>query len=429
MRNCGQWDILYERQLAVSTAVRIEGCVSGVLKMLLLVNSPPWGSGTGEQYLRSLAAHLPQGSLCRYSTVQQATPGGHQEWVGFPSAVARLRSSALPILSSIAYGSFRLGGLERLLRDVIAFSERESPQLLWASLSSPAMYLLAHRVAASLNIPLVSSVLDPPGYLAANMRFDPFTRNSVREEFSACLLASRRVAVVSEEMAEEYGRDYGAVCTVIRSGIHPSLWAPERRVELNPEELVIGFAGSMYGKSEWRALLRSIESTKGVLRGRRIRIRFVGRWPRLGVPRRDFVEHYQPVSPAEAIRLMSEVDLCYLPYWFDRRYAETVEMSFPSKLPAYVAAGRPVLYHGPAESTPARFLKRYPVGVSCHSNQPAALLEAIERCVWDTDLRRGYSAARSRALEVELGLEAMVCGFADFLGVERSELAPLRRAD
>lgn len=126
---------------------------------------------------------------------------------------------------------------------------------------------------------------------------------------------------------------------------------------------------------------------------------------------------------------MSEADLCYLPYWFDRRHAETVKMSFPSKLSAYVAAGRPVLFHGPADSTPARFLDRYAVGVSCNSDQPATLLEAIERCAWDADLCRGYPAARSRALEEELGLEAMIRRFADFLSVKRSDLAPLRKVD
>ena len=119
---------------------------------------------------------------------------------------------------------------------------------------------------------------------------------------------------------------------------------------------------------------------------------------------------------------MSEGDLCYLPYWFDRRYARTTQLSFPSKLSAYVAACRPILYHGPATSTPARFLSKYPVGVSCVSNSSTSLLGAIERCVWDEELLRGYPAARCKALEEELGLEAMIRRFAIFLGVDRSDL-------
>jgi hypothetical protein len=400
--------------------------MSEIPKMLLLVNSPPWGTGTGEHYLRSLAHHLPEGALCRYSIVQEEGPPDHEEWLGFRSTVTKLRLPALPILSSIAYARFRMGGLARLLRSVIAFSEREKPSLIWAVLSSPVIYLLAHRVAASLKVPLICSVLDPPNYLIENLRLDPFVRMSVKEEFRSCLLASRQVAVISDEMAEEYAVTYGAACTVIRSGIHPSLWAAERPTDPDPNELVIGFAGSMYAKSEWRAFLRSIESVKGVLRGRKMKIRFVGRWPRFGVPRTDVAEHYRPVSPAEAIRLMSEVDLCYLPYWFGRRYAATAQLSFPSKLSAYVAAGRPVLYHGPASSTSAHFLTKYPVGVSCGSNNASSILGAIERCAWDTALLRGYPTARSKALEEELGLERMIRQFAVFLGAERSELAPLR---
>ncbi len=394
--------------------------------MLLLVNSPPWGKGTGEHYLRSLAEHLPRGALCRYSIVQQEPPGDHSEWLGFPSAVTTFRLPALPVLSSIAYLRFRMRGLRPLLRSVFSFSERERPQMIWAVLSSPLIYLLAHRVAAALKIPLLVSVLDPPDYLAKNLHLDPFARRNANQQFSRCMRSSRRVAVMSEQMAEEYGRIYGAACTVVRSGVHPSLWAAERAATAEASELVIGFAGSMYAKGEWRALLRSIESVKGVLHGRRVKIRFVGRWPRLGMPRTALVEHHEPVSPAEAIRLMSEVDFCYLPYWFDRSYARTVQLSFPSKLSAYVAAGRPVLYHGPAGSTPTRFLARYPVGVCCGSNQAAPLVAAMEHCAGNPELLHGYPAARSRALAEELGLEASIRQFAAFLGIARSDLASLR---
>jgi glycosyltransferase involved in cell wall biosynthesis len=404
---------------------RIEGRLSGVPKVLLLVNSPPWGSGTGEHYLRSLAGHLPQGALCRYSTIQGEARGGHEEWLGFPSIFSEFKFPALPVVSSLTYLRFRMGGLARLLSSILAFSERERPKLIWAVLSSPVMYLLAHRTAALLRIPLICSILDPPDYLIENLHLDPFVRKIVNEEFRLCMLASRRVAVMSEEMGKEYSRIYGAACTVIRSGVHPSLWAPERPMATDPKTLVIGFAGSLYAKNEWRALLRSFESVKGVLHGRKIKIKFVGHWPRLGVPRTPAVEYHKPVSPAEAIRLMSEVDLCYLPYWFDRRYARTAQLSFPSKLSAYVAAGRPVLYHGPTNSTPTQFLAKYEVGISCGSNDTAQLIRAIERCAWDRDFLRSYPAARFKALEEELGLEAVIRQFAMFLGVERSDLAAM----
>ena len=247
----------------------MEAGLSGVPKVLLLVNSPPWGSGTGEHYLRSLAAHLPPGALCRYSTIRDEAPGNHDEWLGFVSTVTKLRLPALPILSSLAYVGFRTRGLPRLLRSVLRFSEQERPGVIWAVLSSPGMYLLAHRVAASLKLPLLCSVLDPPDYLIENLHLDPLVRSMVNEEFKLCMLASRGVAVMSEAMADEYARLYGVACTVIRSGVHPSLWAPQGATALSQKELVIGFAGSMYAKKEWRALLRSIESVQGVLRGKK----------------------------------------------------------------------------------------------------------------------------------------------------------------
>lgn len=399
--------------------------VSQLPKILLLVNNPPWGAESGQHYLGALARHIPSGALCRYSTVQEAIPAGHRDWLGFPSAATRIRMPALPVFSTLAYAAFARNGVEKLLRSLLEYAKQEKVEKIWAVVTSPVTYLLAHRAAAALQIPMVCTVLDPPEYLIGNLRMDPDTGRAVSEEFAACVRASERVAVVSHGMAAEYSRRFDAKCIVMPAGIHPSLWMPERPRKSNPEELVIGFAGGLYAKREWQALLGSIQSVGGTLGGRRIKIRFVGRWPLRGVSRPGCVAYHAPVSQSEAIRLMSETDVCYLPYWFDSRHETTVRLSFPSKLSSYVAAGRPILYHGPAESSPAYFLSKHPVGVCCHSNEHKALLEAMERCIEDEAFLAGYCQARAKALDEELGAEAMLRSFARLLGAERSELAPL----
>ena len=55
----------------------------------------------------------------------------------------------------------------------------------------------------------------------------------------------------------------------------------------NTGEIIIGFAESMYAKNESRTLFKSIESIKGLLRGKSIKIKFVGKWPKLGMPQTE----------------------------------------------------------------------------------------------------------------------------------------------
>ena len=75
-------------------------------------------------------------------------------------------------------------------------------------------------------------------------------------------------------------------------------------------------------------------------------------------------------STTDAVAILSECDVCYVPYWFDAAFRAGVELSFPNKVSLYLATGRPVFFHGPRRSTPTRFLERWPVGLACHSLEP-----------------------------------------------------------
>ena len=57
-------------------------------------------------------------------------------------------------------------------------------------------------------------------------------------------------------------------------------------------------------------------------------------------------------ATTDAVAILSACDVCYVPYWFDEAFRPGVELSFPNKVSLYLAAGRPILYHGPEQATP-----------------------------------------------------------------------------
>jgi hypothetical protein len=132
------------------------------------------------------------------------------------------------------------------------------------------------------------------------------------------------------------------------------------------------------------------------------------------------------LSLADALTELASTDVAYVPYWFDRGHARAAQTSFPNKISAYVAAGVPVFYHGPRESSPADFLQRYPVGQSCHSLDAADIQRTLRTLLFDRALRESFARARQCVLEECLGLEAMLRRFAELLGIERDQLLPLR---
>jgi hypothetical protein len=129
-------------------------------------------------------------------------------------------------------------------------------------------------------------------------------------------------------------------------------------------------------------------------------------------------------STTDALRVLSQCDVCYVPYWFDKAFEPGVELSFPNKVSLYLAAGRPIFFHGPRESTPTHFLERWPVGVSSHSLDAEAIVAALTTAATDARFHDRAAAAIPDALGAELGMHVFRRRFAEFLGVDDAVLAP-----
>ncbi|MBC8144735.1 MAG: hypothetical protein H7X80_04060 [bacterium] len=97
-------------------------------------------------------------------------------------------------------------------------------------------------------------------------------------------------------------------------------------------------------------------------------------------------------------------------------------MAFPTKLSTYLATGRPILYHGPHDSTPRRFFDRYPAAVCVHSLREDELIASLTSLAVDGELYRRCTAAGADALREELGHATTRKRFAEFIGLSESEL-------
>ena len=119
---------------------------------------------------------------------------------------------------------------------------------------------------------------------------------------------------------------------------------------------------------------------------------------------------------------MSEVDVAYLPYWFDESYSIAVRLSFPSKFSTYLASGRPVFFHGPEDSSPANFIKKFPVGLCCHSLEESEIIRCLERFITDKDFYASATEAGQRALNQELNLDIFLSHFTELIGISKEKL-------
>ena len=315
--------------------------------------------------------------------------------------------------------------LPKLLDQVAAFAEQMKPDLLWVPLAGPTMINIAGGLPRRLGIPMITTVWDPPDYALPHywsIRGSALDR--VMNRFGDAIRGSTRCAVASSEMKAAYEARYGTPCVPMIHGLPEREWIAPAGMRAPNEPFVIGYAGSLYARREWDALIAALGAANWRVGGREAIVRVLASGIDVRVTGPARIEFLGWHSTTDAVRILSGCDVCYVPYWFDEGFRPGVELSFPNKMSLYLAAGRPVLYHGPERATPTRFLERWPVGVACHSLDAGAITDALTTSATDAAFHARAAAAIPPVLRAELGLHVFRHRFAEFVGVDESVLTP-----
>jgi len=298
--------------------------------------------------------------------------------------------------------------------EVESIIKEEDVDIVWAVLSSGSMITLVDRLMQNRKLSIVSTIWDDPKYFARNKYIDPFTWQNMHAAFKRVIRGSLRLSVMCESMQNIYRECYGVESVIMRHGIEESNFR-EWKANENSNIVRIGFAGSLYAKKEWNALLKMLDSVGGRIAGKDVRISFIGRKPRTGVGASKYVDYQGYMSFESALDCLYNSNIAYLPYWFDRRHSLTVKTSFPGKLSTYAACGIPVLYHGPLNSSVTPFIEEYPFGVCCHSLDKNSIYAAILCILEDKGFICNASYAREQALTNELSRAAMLRRFSELI--------------
>jgi glycosyltransferase involved in cell wall biosynthesis len=224
-------------------------------------------------------------------------------------------------------------------------------------------------------------------------------------------------------MAEKYNEDFGVRAISFFPSLDAKLALPPADKMHHRREFVIGIAGQIYATEEWARLVEALNSVKWVINGREIKIVIMGN--RMFYSHIQFNEHVgfmQWGSQAETVKIMSDSDLLYCSYWFSPTFETEARLSFPSKLTTYLAAGRPVFFHGPEYASPARFLKENEAGILCHSLDKSKIINSISKIIHSPRLYAELANNGRKAFDKYLTLDTLKKSFADFLRVDENFL-------
>jgi glycosyltransferase involved in cell wall biosynthesis len=278
------------------------------------------------------------------------------------------------------------------------------------------MVRMAGHVADGLGAPLRVQVWDPLIWWLQAHGVDRFNRKWDIAAFDKTMRSATSCATASWPMASQYERLYSVPSKAIIASLDRSLARrPEPRLR-KPDELAIGMAGQLYARDEWLHLARTLEKARWQVAGRRVIVRALGHLPPPDVPEAnlDFLG-WQPQE--KAVEQLSEsCDILYCPYPYAASMADVAKLSFPSKVPTYLAAGRPILFHGPDYASPAQYLEKTGAGFICRTVEPAGVYDDLVQLVEDPLLYARLAQAAQTAFLADFTLDRMRGDVRRFLG-------------
>lgn len=313
--------------------------------------------------------------------------------------------------------------VKNIARQAAEFGTQFGADAVWCVVQGQTMIRLANQVADLMGVPLLTQVWDPPTWWLRANKVDSWSQKRILAEFGNAMSSSKRFAAASWAMAEKYQNLYGCHAIPVIPSLDAALAkAPATRLN-NDDTLTIGMAGQLYSSVEWENLLQTLNHANWKIGNRNVSVKVLGRSVSLNSNTKMQVEFLGWRNQEETIEILSNLDVLYCAYWFDDVFREEASLSFPSKLTTYLAAGRPVFFHGPEYASPAKFLKEHNAGALCHDLANSRIYNELDKLATDSDYYKMLAENGSAAFHQHLTLDTMRKNFAEFLGISVQDLA------
>lgn len=399
------------------------------MKLLLLTDIMPSSDYTAGLVLAKLCRFIPHGGISCFTVLNRhLDPKLYADLDWMPLAVAQKPiemgqlSDAKPYrsrLRNIAAETYRRFKYNpRLVAEAVSFGKQQGATAVLAVLQGQTMVRMAEPVARGLGADLYTLVWDPLSWWLRDHKVDRFNRAHAQKTFSKAMRASKACATASWAMADHYQQKYGVRSVPVIASHNQEAVGPPATGFRKRGEMVIGMAGQFYSSEEWWQLVTALNHAGWMVGDRKVRLRVFSRDRPAGPIPPDRLDFMGFAPQDEVIRsLTNDVDVLYCPYPFRKEMEEVSRLSFPGKLAMYLGCGRPVVFHGPAYSSPYQYLKSRDAGVLCSSLDPPAIYNSLCWLNEDPALYAKAAAAGMAAFRSDFTLEAMRASFFNFLGV------------
>lgn len=389
-------------------------------KILLITLTPPGDGSVGEIILRDMVECMPEiafdcVAICPAREIKGFVRKSSEK-IEIDESIYRIRTaSKFQSCVKLFEVMRRLEGDIESLVDVIAetYHNNNYDELL-VVLNSPMIMAISSLLVSKYALPYRALIWDDPEYLLFQYAYNAWSRRRVIKSLEKTLANAKQVAVVSEEMVQEYRNRFGAKCSIVRHGVPVT----HEGVSLERKQTItIGIAGGIYAVSAWESLLLAFDRVNWMLGKRNLELLVLGSDCHIKSKAHANVRYMGFRGSPDLESILSECDLLYVPQPFEPPLKRLSSLSFPTKLSTYLALGKPVFAHGPQYATLNAFFQKHECGVFCDSLEPEVIIQSLHQLMQPEHYER-YAANAKGVHEALFSKARFKSDFRAFLGLD-----------
>jgi glycosyltransferase involved in cell wall biosynthesis len=270
------------------------------------------------------------------------------------------------------------------------------PEVLYTILGGNGFMDLVEAIRRRFDLPMVAHMMDDwPSVAHRKGILAPAQRRGTERRLRAAMAVAARRLSICDAMSDAFAARYGAPFQAIQNAVDITLWRALARTDsaASPNGDLL-YVGSIMPHAQLGALIECCAAVA--------RLRQSGRAVTLTIAAPEFqISSVRPlleIDPAIIIappitddaaffRRIAAADALLLPVNFDADSVAFIRHSMPTKVPAYLFSGTPILVYGPAEVAQTRYAREASWGLVVDQPDKDTLAHGIARILDDGVLR------------------------------------------
>jgi hypothetical protein len=268
-----------------------------------------------------------------------------------------------------------------------------SPDVVYSMLGNVQIMRLALGISRRLNIPIIPHFMDD--WIQTMYRQSTlltFHRKMLHLKLLEIVKRSTSGLAISKPMASEYKNRFGLPFSALMNCVSMTSESFDTNFINCSGSIRCVYVGGLH-LNRWRNLSEMGRAICG-LRDEGHHVQLTIYCPRVDLERYGshisnlpFTRVAGSLMPSEVPCVLKEYDILIHVESFDAADRRYTRLSLSTKIPQYMAAGRPILGYGPEEVASIKYIKETQTGLTVGRNDSELLKDSLRRLVIDCGLR------------------------------------------